>query len=113
MTSRRSEPERSVGAGGDLVGRGAVGAGGGEEVAVEAPVDEPGDRQPPERFGDPGGVVGLVVGDDRRPEPLDALVAELGHEFVARRPAVDQHRGRAPGLQQDRVPLADVEDLDP
>ena len=99
--------------GGDRFRASAGVARGGKEVAIEAPVDEPGDRQPPERFGDPGPVVGLVVGDDRGPEPLDALVVELRDQFVPRRPTVDEHRRRAPRLQQDRVPLADVEHLDP
>jgi hypothetical protein len=97
----------------DLIGCRALVTSIREVFAVEPPVDEPPDRNPPERFRDPRRVIGLVVGDDRRSEPIDPLVMQLRNEFVPRRPAVDQHRGRAPRLQQDRIPLADIENLDP
>ncbi|MBN8898329.1 MAG: ABC transporter ATP-binding protein [Rhodospirillales bacterium] len=106
---KRSRAQRRPG--GDLFRAGAVGPSRGDEPAVEAPVGEPGDRQPPERFRDPGRVVGLIVGDDRGAEARHALAVELGDEFVARRAPVDEDRRRVPGLQEDRVAQARCDEL--
>ena len=59
-------------------------------------------------------MVELVVRDHDGRQPLDALVGELGADPGAGRARVDEHRVGVRGLEQDRVPLADVErrDLD-
>ena len=84
-----------------------------QQPAPKERVDEAVDGHPPEQFDDAARVVGLIVGDNRSRERVDALGAELRREFVAEGPTIDQDRGGARGLQQDRVALADVEHRDP
>ena len=58
-------------------------------------------------------MIRLIVGDDRRAEPSDTGRAQLLGDPIAVRAAVDEDRRRCGRLQEDRVSLADIEDLHP
>ncbi len=53
------------------------------------------------------------MGDQQRREPVDPAPLELPGDVGRGRAGVDQDRIAPGGLQQDRVALADVEELDP
>ncbi|MGC1166449.1 MAG: hypothetical protein WA862_10100, partial [Solirubrobacterales bacterium] len=58
-------------------------------------------------------MVGLVMAGHGGSQALDSSGFELGGEIATRRPSVDQHCRSPSRLEQDRVPLTDVEHLDP
>ena len=55
-------------------------------------------------------VIGLIVGDHDRVEAIDPELGEAILDAVVRRPRIDEHGLRIGRLQQDRVPLTDIED---
>ncbi len=83
-----------------------------ERAPAEDRVENPVHRDGREQFRLGAVVVGLVVGEDQCPEPLDPGVLQLSRDPVAGRPGVDEDRRRGSGLEQDRVALADVEHRD-
>jgi hypothetical protein len=54
-------------------------------------------------------VVEMRMGDHEQVEPLDTFTPEMPHDVRVRLAGVDEHRGTA-RTQQERVPLADIED---
>ena len=57
-------------------------------------------------------MVGLVVRDHDRREPLDPKLAKPVLHPISRRSGVHEHRVAVGRIQQDRVALADVEHAD-